>query len=116
MRGESRSIGFVLGAGAAFALAGGLIDALYRLFLGPLVLRDGPEVLWEAPAGTLVSCVPFIVLAALAHAIAPRTVSRARIVFLSTVLPALGLGLLLLRERVPDAVQVILALGIASVA
>jgi arylsulfatase A-like enzyme len=104
--------------GAAIVALAGLLEAWYRFTGDPASRRlptFGPEFFWVAPAGLLLLLAPLIAAVAALRAAWPRGVTLPRAVLVLSLPPLFGLSLMLLREKVPDAVHFVMALGVATV-
>lgn len=103
--------------GCSLALVSGLLEAWYRATGVPATRwlpTFGYEFFWVAPAGMLLLSAPLILAVGLMRWTRPDWVTLPRAVFILSVLPLLALSELVIRERMPDAVQLILALGLTA--
>jgi arylsulfatase A-like enzyme len=109
----------VLGYGISVSILAGLVEAAIRRFGLPGVERlpdVGNLFFWILPVGVALVNLPIVALAAAGHRVWPGTVTRARAVMASTVIPALSISLAAATTRIADPVQLILALGVAAIA
>lgn len=111
-----RAVSSVL-VGGSLALVAGILEAWYRATGVPATRwlpSFGYEFFWVAPAGMLLLSAPLIFVVALMRWARPDWVTFPRAVFILSVLPLLALSQMVVRERIPDAVHLLLVLGLAA--
>lgn len=115
-RGPGRRASDVVAVGTALTLGVALLLAVYRAVGEPLSPRLpvlGVEFFWTIPAGMLLLSLPLIAATALLAALRPGTMPLSRATAVVSLVPLLSVTVVLIREKVPDPVHVMLAAGLA---